>query len=70
MTTSSKQSPTNANEQIFFVLQNPATSPWLRDALRAALTVDPIAAANDLEILNLIIRRRADQFARAGYVEE
>jgi hypothetical protein len=59
--------PAGVNEQISFVLSHPAMSAWLKDALRAAITVDPISAMNDVEILNLIIRQRADQFVQAGY---
>lgn len=59
--------PASLDEQIAFMLAHPAMNHWLKDALSAALAVDPISAANDLEILNLIIRQRADQFVQAGY---
>lgn len=52
-------------EQISFVLQHPGMSNWLKDSLRAALERDPVSLLNDLEILTLIIRRRADRLAAA-----
>jgi len=33
------------------VLSDPAASFWLKEALRSALTRDPVDAANDAEIL-------------------
>ena len=66
MEATSEQGPTNVDEQISFVLTHPAMSDWLKDSLRAVLTMDPISAVNDVEILNLIIRQRADQFVQAG----
>ncbi len=51
------------DEQIAFVLGHPGMSLWLKNALRDALTRDPIALINDLEILNLILRNRSEQMA-------
>ena len=61
--------PANLDEQILFVLTHPAMSDWLKDSLRAALAIDPISVMNDLEVLNLIIRRRADQFVQASSIK-
>lgn len=40
------------------VLQDPAASLWLRNALRAALVRDPVDAANDAEVLARLLDRR------------
>jgi hypothetical protein len=45
--------------QVAFILNCPRTSDWLKEALRNALPRDPIAILNDLEILTLVLRRRA-----------
>jgi hypothetical protein len=45
--------------QIAFVLSHAGTSAWLKDALRVALDRSAIEVLNDLEILNLILRKRA-----------
>ncbi len=47
------------DEQISFVLDHPGMSVWLKSALRDALPRDPICVLNDLEILNLILRKRS-----------
>ena len=40
------------------LLKDPATSFWLRNALIAALSRDPVDAANDAEILARVLDRR------------
>jgi hypothetical protein len=40
------------------VLNDPETSAWLRDALRAALRCDPARVANDAEVLRAVLHRR------------
>ncbi len=55
----------DVDRQISFVLQHPGMSPWLKDSLRAALGRDPVSLLNDIEILSLIIRQRADQSGAA-----
>jgi hypothetical protein len=40
------------------VLRDPATSIWLRQSLSSALQRDPVDAANDAEILALLLARR------------
>lgn len=44
--------------QISFVLGHPGMSAWLKNTLRDALPRDPVCVLNDLEILNLILRKR------------
>ena len=43
------------------VLADPAASFWLKTALRSALCRDPVDAANDAEILALMLDERCDQ---------
>jgi hypothetical protein len=43
-----------------FIIGHPGMSDWLKQSLREALPRDPIAVLNDLEILNLILRRRSE----------
>ncbi|RIA46262.1 hypothetical protein DFR49_0797 [Hephaestia caeni] len=43
------------------LLEDPATSFWLKAALRAALTRDPIDAERDASTLYLVLRCRAEQ---------
>lgn len=45
--------------QVKFILDSPVMSDWLKDALRNAIHRDPVAVLNDLEILNLVLRKRA-----------
>jgi hypothetical protein len=47
--------------EIAKVLQDPAASFWLKDALRSALARDPVDAANDAEILCRLLARRCDE---------
>ncbi|HZP12896.1 MAG TPA: hypothetical protein VFB36_10795 [Nevskiaceae bacterium] len=41
------------------VLENDALSAWLREALRLALAVDPVQAANDAQFLACVLQARA-----------
>jgi hypothetical protein len=43
------------------VLASPTTSYWLKDALRTALNRDCVDAANDAEVLAVILRTYANQ---------
>lgn len=45
---------------IAFILEHPGMSDWLKRALENALPRDPIAVLNDLEILNLVLRKRSE----------
>lgn len=51
----------NADElpEIEAVLEDPAASFWLKDALRSALLRDPVDAANDSEVLARLLDRSA-----------
>ena len=49
-----------ADAQIAFILEHPGMSDWLQTALQEALPRDPIAVLNDLEILNLVLRKRSE----------
>jgi hypothetical protein len=40
------------------ILRDPAASFWLKNALRSALTRDPVDAANDAEVLAELLDRR------------
>jgi len=51
----------NSAQQIQAVLDDPSTSYWLRDALRAALKRDPVDAANDSRILALLLEARCKE---------
>ncbi|WP_084618666.1 hypothetical protein [Thalassobaculum salexigens] len=44
------------------VLQDPATSLWLREALSGALLRDPVDAVNDGEVLVAVLTERANDF--------
>lgn len=46
------------DQQIHWVLGNAQMSDWLKQALRAAMDRDPLEVTNDLEILNILLRRR------------
>jgi hypothetical protein len=46
------------------VLDDPAASFWLKAAIRSALSRDPVAAANDAELLFRLLMRRCDEILR------
>ena len=48
------------------VLADPATSSWLTNALLAALSRDPVDAANDAEVLARLLDRHCQAIFRAG----
>jgi hypothetical protein len=54
-------------EQISFVMRDARMSVWLKSALRDALPRDPICVLNDLEILNLILRKRSELLIAEKY---
>jgi hypothetical protein len=41
------------------ILKDPHASEWLRNALRAALSCDPVRVANDAACLSQLLARRA-----------
>ena len=49
-----------AERRIAWALAHSAVSPWLKDALRAAVACDPIVASNDVEMLRELLRARTD----------
>lgn len=49
-----------AEALIAWVLAHPGTSRWLRTALQGALERDPIDVLNELEILDRVLRSRAE----------
>lgn len=55
--------------QIDWVLNHEGTSPWLKDALRDALEVDPVTADNDAELLRQLLRRRAQMWAQDQFAK-
>jgi len=48
-----------AEKQIAWVLAHRGMSDWLKDALRTAIDRDPEHLLNDLEILCLLLRAKA-----------
>lgn len=48
-----------AEKQIAWVLAHPGMSVWLKDTLRTAVDRDPEHLLNDLEILCLLLRAKA-----------
>ena len=53
--------------RIAWVLDHPAMSPWLKEALRAAVRSDPVASANDAEILRHLLQHRAQAWTRKTF---
>jgi hypothetical protein len=53
-----KESGPPEDPEIAQVLTDPAASQWLKNTLRTALSRDPVDAANDAEVLHLILERR------------
>ena len=53
----------DSDRDIQAIIANPATSYWLRDALKAAMQRDPLDVANDAEFLAVIFAKRAQEQA-------
>lgn len=53
-------------KRINAILDDPGTSYWLKHALAAALTRDPVDASNDAELLAAILSEIANQDLDAG----
>lgn len=47
------------------VLIDPATSDWLRHALRTALACDPVTVANEAELLLRLLHERVETYGQA-----
>lgn len=48
------------------VLDDPAASRWMEDALRSALARDPVDVANEAAFLCALLDKRADAAMEAG----
>jgi hypothetical protein len=48
------------------VLSDPTASFWLKDALRSAITRDPVDAANDAEVLFRLVDERCHKIQSQG----
>jgi hypothetical protein len=46
------------------ILSDPAASFWLHNALRSALSRDPVDAANDADVLARLLDRRCKEILR------
>ena len=58
----------SAERRIHRALAHPALSEWLKDALRSALGRDPLAVANDVELLSHLLRPWSEaHLAREAY---
>lgn len=49
-----------AEDRIDWVLSHPGMSDWLKQALRDARDRDPLDLLDDLEMLDQLLRRRAE----------
>lgn len=58
--------PKNVDTVIVKILQDPATSFWLRDTLTTALQRDPVDAANDAEVMNAVLAARCTKILEGG----
>lgn len=54
------------DRRIRAIINDPAVSYWLKQALEGALRRDPVDAANDAEVLAGLLMERADQFLSAN----
>ena len=52
--------PATYDDRIAWVLNNPQMSDWLKDAVRTALERDPADLLSDLEMLEILLRPRAE----------
>lgn len=59
-TQENKEHLKEAERRIDWVLAHPAMSDWLKNTLRGARERDPVAVLNDLEMLNHLLRPRAE----------
>jgi hypothetical protein len=48
-------------QEINRILADPAASFWLKNALRSALSRDPVDAANDAEVLARLLVKRCQE---------
>ena len=62
-----KSTPDDLSGQIDWLLAHPDVSEWLKTALRSAESCDPITLINDLELLRLVLGRRAEEHVARLY---
>lgn len=55
-----------SDDEIQQLLLDPSTSTWLSNALTAALCRDPVDAANDADLMALVLDRRAKKILKAA----
>lgn len=55
-----------SDDEIRRLLDDPSISSWFRVALRLALELDPVDAANDAGLLSLVLDRRAAEIVAAA----
>ena len=65
MTDEAKCEMAQCDQQIEWLLGNDGTSPWLKVALKGAVTCDPVSIFNDVKILYQLLRKRS--VARVRY---
>lgn len=58
-----------ANQRIDWILRHPDMSPWLKTTLEAARQRNPVAVANDLELLNCALRPWCEMSIHAAAAE-
>ena len=58
-----------SDDEIRDLLNDPALSHWLRDAMLSALERDPVDAANDAGLLALVLDRRAGEIGARALAE-
>ncbi len=51
--------PDTYEDRIAWVMEHPQMSDWLKDAVRTALDRDPVDLLSDLEMLEILLRPRA-----------
>lgn len=64
-----KENAQEVENEIRAVLEDPASSSWLKVALRTALERDPVDAANEAEGLAELLGRRADAMLMRSIAE-
>ena len=58
-----------SDEEIRKILKEPGTSNWMKLALSTALPRDPVDAANDAELLAIVLSERARKIGKRAAAE-
>ena len=58
------------DERIHWVIAHPGTSAWLKQALQSAVDRNPVELLNDLEIVNALIRAKAEIFVDVNWPQQ